>query len=204
MLINYHTHHKEEGNMVESRLSYRPSEVPRADGLYSLGLHPCYPEDMTHSTLNLLRRRIAQESDKVWAIGEAGLDKLSQVNLDLQTHYFIAQIELSEFHQKPLVIHCVKAYSEVIALKKQLQPKQDWIIHGFRRGNTLAKQLLDSGISLSFGYYFDEEALHLAASRDKIYLETDDMPVSIKEVYSRVQQSLNKQQSNLDYGTEKG
>lgn len=54
----------------------------------------------------------------VWAIGECGLDKYSQVDFDIQKQYFIKQIELSELTHKPLIIHCVKAYNELLNLKK--------------------------------------------------------------------------------------
>ena len=50
-----------------------------------------------------------------------------------------------------MLIHCVKAYNEVIAIFKEMQPKQTWIIHGFSGSQQLMEQLLDLGFYLSFG-----------------------------------------------------
>lgn len=51
------------------------------------------------------------------AIGEAGLDKLASADILLQKEVLIRQILLSESVGKPLVIHCVKAFNELIELK---------------------------------------------------------------------------------------
>lgn len=190
-LINIHTHHAEvarEG--LDCRLSYRPSEALRAEGLYSLGLHPCYAEDLCPEGLELLCQRLDKEAERVWAVGEAGLDKLSPLSLEHQAYYLRAQIRLSETYAKPLVLHCVRAFNELIALKRNLRPRQAWIIHGYRRKAGLAEQLLREGFALSFGYYFDSEALRLAHKAGLYYMETDDMDCGIELVAQRHQQAL--------------
>lgn len=191
MLIDLHTHHAQAPSMgIERRMSYRPSEAVRSEGVYSVGLHPCYSEDMNDEALDLLYERLRTEGERIWAIGEAGLDKRSPVPLALQEHYLIAQIALSEAYEKPLVIHCVRAFNELIALRQRLRPRQEWIIHGYRRGVLLAEQLLQAGFSLSFGYYFDADALRRAHASGRMYIETDDMPIDIREVAARVESSL--------------
>ena len=59
----------------------------------------------------------AISNEKVIMIGECGLDKVWGPTLDIQEASFRRHIELSEKHQKPLIIHCVKAYNEIIAIK---------------------------------------------------------------------------------------
>lgn len=190
-LIDIHTHTPRED--IDSRMSYRPSEALRAEGLYSLGLHPCYAEDMTDAAYGLLTERIERERSRVWAIGEAGLDKLSVVSMPLQEHYFVLQVELSEGLALPLVIHCVRAYSELIAIKRRLKPRQQWIIHGYRRNASLAGQLLREGFALSFGKHWHSEALRLAYAHKALYIETDDDDVSIESVRETIIQELQKQ-----------
>lgn len=171
-------------------MSYRPSEPLGGEGRYSIGLHPCYAEDMSQEAWHCLRERVTSEGDAVWAIGEAGLDKLSPVALPEQEHYLRLQIALSEELGKPLVLHCVRAFAELLALRKELRPRQLWVIHGYRKGAGLARQLLDAGFALSFGRYYDAEALRLAYDAGALYLETDDADISIEEVYERVAYNL--------------
>lgn len=191
MIVDIHTHRPRINTAeVESRVSYSPNEALTTEGLYSVGLHPCRVEDMTDEALALLVQRLSEESNRIWAIGEAGLDKLSSVDMGLQEHYLRAQIALSEHWEKPLVLHCVRAYSELIALRRMTKAKQMWIIHGYRKGVKLAEQLLDAGFYLSFGQYFDVEALRLAKARQRMFTETDDALLSIEEVCERIELAL--------------
>jgi TatD DNase family protein len=71
------------------------------------------------------------KDENCFALGECGLDKITASDFELQKVVFKKQIQLSEKHQKPLIIHCVKAHQELIEIKKELKPKQVWIFHGF-------------------------------------------------------------------------
>lgn len=191
MILDIHTHTARLSNKdIDSRMSYSPSEPILVEGLYSLGLHPCRAMDMCDEGLVHLRQRLDKEQDNVWAIGETGLDKLSPITLSTQEYYLSKQIELSETLDKPLVLHCVRAYNELITLKKVHQPRQKWIIHGYRKGGELAKQLLDWDFYLSFGPYFDVEALRLAHQHKKMFMETDATSITIEEVFQRIQLAL--------------
>ena len=61
------------------------------------------------------------------------------------------QAQLAEAHQKPVVIHCLKSWDELITLRGIAQPKVPWILHGFRGKPKLAEQMLKHGFYLSFG-----------------------------------------------------
>lgn len=173
-------------------MSYRPSEPILVPGKYSIGLHPCYPEDMTALSLARLRARLDAERPAVWAIGEAGLDKRSIVPLDLQRYYLEEQALLSEELHLPLVLHCVRAFGELQLLYRRMNPRQEWIIHGYRRQASLARQLLSEGFSLSFGEHYDAEALRLAHEAGRMYLETDESLVSIEDLYARAEAVLGR------------
>lgn len=187
--LDIHTHYAREAHNIDSRVSYRPIETLSTHGFYSIGLHPCYPEDMTEEAYALLCQRITREP-MVWAIGECGLDKYSQVDFDIQKQYFIKQIELSELTHKPLIIHCVKAYNELLNLKKNYKPTQPWLIHGFRKNKNVAEQLIKAGCFLSFGQYYNPEALTFAFQAGHAFLETDMDVMPIEDVYQKVKQTL--------------
>lgn len=193
-LRDIHTHHY-RGD-IDSRMSYRPTEPCRGAGLYSVGLHPCYEEDMNEESLTLLKKRLVEEREHIWAIGEAGLDKLSPIPLERQIYYMERQIDLSEHLRLPMVIHCVRAYNELIRLRRESRAKQEWIVHGFRRKATIAEQLLRADISLSFGEYFDPQALWLAYSQGKAYLESDESNIKIEDIWQQATQAIEQYITN--------
>lgn len=192
MLIDIHSHQPSQHDAQLLRLrSYRPSECALSppSTYYSLGLHPCYAEDMTDEALHELELRLADEH--LLFIGEAGLDKLSPVPMSIQQDFFVRQIELSEGCALPIVVHCVRAWGELLELRRSLRPRMPWFIHGYRRSPELAVQLMDVGCYLSFGYHAHPTSLRLAYERGRLLLETDtDTTHSISEVYTHAAEIL--------------
>lgn len=125
----------------------------------------------------------------VLALGEAGLDKQIETPMPLQIEVFEAQARLAEEFGKPMVIHCVKAWEELLGIRKLLKPQMPWVIHGFRGNADLARQLIQKGIKLSFGQRYNPEALRMAGA-DYIFAETDDAEVSIEEIYAGMAKEL--------------
>ncbi len=154
----------------------------------TLSLHPWYAEDMTDDALGALADRL--DSSEVVGIGEVGLDRLSAVPLALQIRQMQAVISLANARELPLVVHCVRAWSELLALKRQ-HAHTPWIIHGYRRGAELATELMEVGCFLSFGRRYNLEALRLAYDRGALLLETDDeSDLQISEHYASVAHTL--------------
>lgn len=90
----------------------------------------------------------------------------------LRIHY-----ELSETLRKPLILHIVKSFPEIIALRKQWKPTQPWIIHGFRGKPQLARELLAHGFHLSYGKKYNPSSLAITHA-SRLLRETDEMPDS--------------------------
>lgn len=90
----------------------------------------------------------------------------------LRIHY-----ELSETLRKPLILHIVKSFPEIIALRKQWKPTQPWIIHGFRGKPQLARELLAHGFHLSYGKKYNLASLAITPA-SRLLRETDEMPDS--------------------------
>jgi len=153
---------------------------------FTCGVHPWYSED-AEPQLKFLNE-IAGDS-RIVAIGEAGLDKLKGPSLDIQQQVFEQQIELSEKLQKPLIVHCVKAWDELFALQKKYKPKQPWIIHGYRGKPEMTQQLLKHDFMFAIGDKYNEEALKLIPL-NKLFLETDESDMSIEDVYKSVAETL--------------
>ena len=122
--------------------------------------------------------------------GETGLDKGAEAPLDCQREIFRASASLAENAGIFLIVHCVKAWDELIASKKELKPRVPWIIHGFRGNATLAGQLIRQGFYLSFGEYFNPGAVR-EAWPGRLFAETDDREIDIRTVYRNLSVSLN-------------
>ena len=150
----------------------------------SVGIHPWYlAEPDADRLLKLLEQQL--QDDRVVALGEAGLDRLRGCSLDVQISVFRCEVALAEEYGLPMVIHCVKAFNELIQLKKELRPRQPWIIHGFRGKEHVALDLLRHDCYLSFGARFQEEAVR-AVPLERLFIETDESPESIEEICRRI------------------
>ena len=157
-------------------------------GLFrSVGIHPWYIYNVEEQ-LAELKRQVSFPD--VVAIGETGLDKGAEAPLDCQREIFRASASLAENAGVFLIIHCVKAWDELIASKKELKPRVPWIIHGFRGNATLAGQLIRQGFYLSFGEYFNPGAVR-EAWPGRLFAETDDREIDIRTVYRNLSVSLN-------------
>lgn len=153
---------------------------------FSCGVHPWYSED-AEPQLKFLKE-IAGDP-RIVAIGEAGLDKLKGPDLKIQQTIFEQQVQLSEQLQKPLIIHCVKAWEELLHIKKLYKPRQPWIIHGYKGKVELAKQLLSHGFLFSINERFNDDALR-EIPLDRLFCETDISETSIEDIYSEVAKAL--------------
>ncbi|MGR8929984.1 MAG: TatD family hydrolase [Gammaproteobacteria bacterium] len=155
----------------------------------TIGIHPWFIEIQEIATA-LQTLRSYRNHPKLLAIGECGLDKTIATDLSLQTEVFLRQIELSERWQKPVVVHCVKAFNELIALKKTCEALQPWIIHGFNKHPSVATQLIRHGCYLSFGKALLSETGHAVnvlqnIPINRVFLETDDRnEISIETIYA--------------------
>jgi len=162
--------------------------------LYTYGIHPWFLTESNHKDL------IASVEDKstdpmIIAIGEAGFDKLKGPSPDLQRQVFEEQAAISEGLGKPLVVHCVRAWDELLGEHKKLKPKQPWMVHGFRGKIDLAKQLISKGMYISFWFDFiikpESSELVRNLPGDRIFLETDGADVDIRDIYNKVSADLN-------------
>jgi len=187
--LDLHTHKAAEQQGVVSIQSLSLTSdiflaMPKKKSI-SVGLHPWFAKldalEMQMRYLDVLARQA-----NVKLIGECGLDKLRGENVNNQLLILTEQIRLAERLNKPLILHCVKCFSELIALKDQLQVKVPMIIHGFNKNEALGKQLLSKGFLLSFGTAIlknEAGAAKLIQETDNFFLETDDSDIAIQEVY---------------------
>ena len=186
-LINIHTHHLSSDDNILEIVNQYPKDFEETIPNYSIGIHPWYiNENRLVEDLKIIESKLLEK--KCLAIGECGLDKKIEKSLDIQIKVFESQLALAEKYQKPVIIHCVAAFQELIAIKKQKNSNVPMIIHGFSKNEQTAKQLLDHGFYLSFGKYLlrnpELESVFQSIRNERFFLETDTITESILDVYT--------------------
>ena len=181
--INIHTHHLSKDNGVflfNNRFGFDTELY--LEKYFSIGIHP-WDADLQVSTSDF--EKIIQHPNCL-AIGECGLDKVIDVDLELQKNIFISQLDLAVKFQKPVLIHCVKAFDELIKICSSYHSKIPLVIHGFNKSFQLAKQLTDKGfyISLNHSVFKKEDVDFDVLPLEKLFLETDNNEfILIEDVY---------------------
>ena len=193
--FNIHTHvsvHPES-----EILSLAPEELSTDNRSFyaSVGIHPW---TLTEENADIQWKALCEsiKDKRIVAIGECGLDKLKGPSMELQTAVFKQEAALAEDSSLPLIIHCVKAFNELIQLKKEISPRQSWIIHGFRGKLPLALDCIRHGFYLSIGSHFQENTLK-TIPLDHLFIETDESEESIGSIYQRVAETKGISQQEL-------
>ena len=135
-------------------------------------------------------------ADLIWGIGEVGLDKVHKETFEKQVEVFEEMIRLSESYRKPMIIHCVRAYSEIIEMRKKTKATMPWVIHGFNSSVETMRQLLKYDMYISLGevlYRNENQAVEILKNipLDRLFLETDVSGRDIKDVYNKAAKLMN-------------
>ena len=170
--VGLHPVHTEVSYHDAKELGAAPSEASAKEGFTSRG------EEFDYDYyLNLAK------DPKVVGIGECGLDyyRLTDETKEKQKKVFLEQMRLSQEVQKPLMIHCRKAFPDLISVLTtndfRLTTGSPGIIHFFSGTKENAEALLSMGFSFSFGgvitFASDYDEVVRYIPLDRIVLETD-------------------------------
>ncbi len=191
--IDIHTHSdRPETDTVTVRNLFPGDGFAAFSGrnFYSVGLHPWHVKlkEENNELLNMVED--ALEFDHVCFIGECGLDKVISSDFEEQKRVFQAQAFMAEEFNKPLIIHCVKAYNEIIEFHKKLHPEMPWIMHGYNGSVEISQQLAERGILFSFGeVLFRKNSKAVASFKylplEKIFFETDEYFGEVEDIYNK-------------------
>lgn len=185
--FNLHTHNATNQLDVLELVNQYPHEFDASIPFYSIGIHPWYiDESRLKLDLQIIESKLQEKN--CLAVGECGLDKRIAIAFDVQQNVFEKQLILAQKYQKPVVIHCVAAFQEVIAIKKKLKITVPMILHGFSKNESIANQLIEKGFYISFGKYLlqnpELETVFKNMPNDKFFLETDTVEEGIQAVYA--------------------
>ena len=141
------------------------------------GIHPENVVDLD-SDITYLESFI--NTNKVYAIGECGLDYLWRVdNKELQKSEFEAQIKLSIKYDLPLIIHSRDSISDTYDILAKYKGKIKGVMHCYSGSYEMALKFLDLGLYLGFDgpvtFKNSKEPKKIASliPLDRILIETD-------------------------------
>jgi TatD DNase family protein len=203
--FDVHTHIPDESGEVKSVLNLFPEDELTGE-MFSVGVHPWFTNKLdVERQLKLLRQKAVSEN--CVAIGECGLDRPAFCRsgdgssedavtrgFDFQSELFKKQVGIANLADKPLLIHCVRAFPELLHIRKSIPHSTPWIIHGFRGSKEIADSLIKEGIYMSFGKSISDTApsnrkiqeLFRKLPDSVILLETDNVDeptLDIRDVY---------------------
>lgn len=163
--VNIHTH-RPTGSGIELRTE---------------GVHPWNADKQEVATLG-------ERLGNAQAVGETGLDFVRGPVWETQFEALRTQLRLARERGLPVVLHCVKAFEPLMRELAECEPRAV-IFHGFIGSPEQARRALAKGYCLSFGERTFASPKTVAALREtplsQLFLETDDSPVPIAEIYAR-------------------
>lgn len=145
---------------------------------YSVGVHPC--EDPAMMARATTERLIAlAQAEKVWALGETGLDYFHSTDfIAEQKQCFARHIQASKAVKKPVVVHTRSAKHDTVDIIRAEQSSHG-ILHCFTEDWETAKAVLDCGYYVSFSgiiSFKNAQDLRDVAKQiplDRVLIETD-------------------------------
>ena len=166
-------------SFTDADFDSRVSQMP-----YSVGVHPWHADEKRAGEWIALLA-----SEPAAAIGEIGLDYACRTDRDIQRDVFVRQLDIARKRRLAVVLHVVRAFEPVMDILKGYDDLPSVVLHGFIGSPEQARQALAKGYFLSFGERAFASPKTLAALREtplsQLFLETDDSPVPIEEIYAR-------------------
>ncbi|QSH40712.1 TatD family hydrolase [Lentisphaerota bacterium ZTH] len=208
--IDFHTHQNFKAPHYLNIVSCDPEDflqrVNECDSstLFSVGIHPWSLKgnyDQSMQRLEKLEKLL--QHPQVIAIGETGLDKTRGPAAATQIVVFSEILKIAVRLSKPVIVHCVRFYPEIITLKKQFAPELPVMIHGYNGKPPLLEQLFKHNCMVSFGLAAlnRQDVPDFLRANPKYFnliaLETDDSNVSVKSVYARAGEVLDLSDQEL-------
>ena len=141
MIIDCHTHNNPRPGVPSIvDVSGRGDFVFGQEMMFSVGIHPKSIGEDWREKLSDIENLAAKKGFA--GVGECGLDKFSGSNKQLQEEVFEAQLSLAQRIVKPIIIHCVRLYTDAIRIIKKASFTNPAIFHGYNGNPDTTAQLL--------------------------------------------------------------
>ncbi len=171
----------------------------QAQTIDTVGIHPWH---VLEADISAIESAVAD----VDAVGEIGLDFACNVSREVQMTIFRAQLAIAERHEKPVVLHCVRAFEDVMKIVADYHLKAV-IFHGFIGSKEQAQRAVAQGFYLSFGERTFRSTKTIEAMRStplsSLFVETDESQTPIEEIYDKIAELRGISVAELKEATER-
>ncbi len=194
-----HTHSKRSDTKNIYSIDIR--KETHVDHPFSIGIHPWFIEkENLNAQFEILKKGIANSN--CVALGEIGLDRTIDLNIETQKKVLEKQLELiNEFKVNTIIFHCVKAFSDIEVYLKKLPKSITLIFHDYNGNEQITNSLLKYNTFFSYGEKLFNESTSGFKSlsiipKDRILLESDEKYL-IEEVYQKSNISHSQLEKNF-------
>ncbi len=209
--INIHTHRQDNstGSLFSIfNLPFSTENIPE-NLFFSTG---CHPWDIKEISVTKIEKQLKWflQNEKLLAVGEIGLDRHIDTDIELQKEVFKTQLQIANNIKKPAIIHCVRAHSDLMNILKTEKIEIPLILHDYNGNSVQTKRLLDFNCYFSFGKSIFQNRPKLQETfgqlpLNRIFFETDESEITIESVYSKaaeirsipLQQLIDQQEQNF-------
>lgn len=188
--VDIHSHSLQKTRHIKIVSIFLGENVTEIEQCMCVGIHPW------HSDISIddLEPKFAPYVERMVALGEIGLDRTILIPLKKQQEIFEAQLDIAQKHQLPVIIHCVKAYTDVLATIRRYNGLT-YIFHGFYANETILKNLQKYNCYFSVGLRELQRTSGTTLIKqiplDRLFLETDDSNMDIEAVYMAASKATN-------------
>ncbi|MDP0492156.1 MAG: TatD family hydrolase [Verrucomicrobiota bacterium JB023] len=157
----------------------------------AFGLHPWQVPDRSPDWESRLRDWLQRFPQSI--LGECGLDRWKEpFDLDDQTDCLRIQLQLALELQRPVTIHCLKAWGPLAEVLRSFASLPPFLVHAFSGSREMAAELAHMGAYFSFNGYFLHERkasvreTYQSLPADRLLLETDAPSMLPPEEYRAI------------------
>jgi TatD DNase family protein len=144
----------------------------------AFGIHPWKADTATDGWQDRLSSLLDEHPNA--SLGECGLDRwISKPDIETQRPVFLDHLRIARELDRPLSIHCLKAWQPLLDAFAESPPPARFLMHSFNGSIETARRLIPLGAYFSFsGYFLSERKSALVdvfrqLPPDRILLETD-------------------------------
>lgn len=151
----------------------------------SFGYHPWYVKERSNRWLKTLSGYLEQFPTA--NVGEIGLDRwIKDHDIKDQLEVFIHQWQLADQFDRPITVHCLRAWGVLVDCLPQLKPKP-YLLHSYSGSKELIPTFSEHGAYFSIsGYFFEPKKRNKllvfdAVPKNRLLLETDAPAMPLPE-----------------------
>lgn len=118
---------------------------------YAFGFHPWFLSREDKSCFRKLEQILSLQPEGLVAVGECGLDKEIDTPFELQLEFLDVQLQLARHYNLPVILHCRKAFNELLQRLKHAQLPRGGIWHAFSGSIQQAEVMIELGFKIGVG-----------------------------------------------------